>query len=106
MLDLDTGNVVSSGAAAFPCLFVVCAPGVYYHLDPVRKTLSFIVVESFDGYDLDLDGDTNDIILDIFSLTSGGSQLVKLWNGETEARSRRARRCRTISSAASWCSGA
>ena len=78
VLDLDTGRVLSTGVAGFPCVFVVCAPGQHYKFDPVRRTLSFIVVETFDGHDLDLDGDQGDILLNVFNLTSGRGQYIKL----------------------------
>ncbi len=76
--DAATGTVLNTGAAVTPCRLEACDPRVPYRVG--RDTVRFLTLEADQGADLNGDGDTSDLVLQVLNVrqavgTSGGASL-------------------------------
>ncbi|RMF25410.1 MAG: hypothetical protein D6760_01035 [Deltaproteobacteria bacterium] len=73
VFDLATSTLLNSGQTAVPCDMEACDPRAPYRV--LDDTVRFLTLESAQGEDLNGDGDTDDLILQIFNagLAGGGS---------------------------------
>ncbi len=71
--DAATGNVFNTGSAVTPCRLEACDPRVPYRVG--RDTVRFLTLEADQGADLNDDGDTSDLVLQVLNIrqAAGGS---------------------------------
>jgi len=82
--DLASGAVVNTGQTAVPCDQVACDPRTPYRV--LDDTIRFVTLESLQGEDLNGDGDTDDLILQIFNaaMAFNGASSAALAAGRVE----------------------
>ena len=79
VFDLTTSTLLNSGQTAIPCDQEACDPRTPYRV--LDDTVRFLTLESAQGEDLNGDGDTDDVILQIFNAglaSSGAAQTIGL----------------------------
>jgi len=71
--DIASGAIANTGQTAVPCDQLACDPRTPYRV--LNDTVRFVTLESLQGEDLNGDGDTSDLILQIFNaaMAFGGS---------------------------------
>ncbi len=75
VIDLATGQRVSSGQAAVPCSLEACDPRLPYRV--LDDTVKFLTFEPDQGEDLNGNGSTSDLVLQVFNVRlaqEGGTQ--------------------------------
>jgi cysteine-rich repeat protein len=63
--DLAAGELLSSGSSVTPCQLEACDPRTPYQV--AQRTVRFLTLESDEGRDLNDDGDTMDLLVQLFN---------------------------------------
>ncbi len=76
VVDLQTSpaRLVNTGQAAIPCRFVACDPQRPYRVS--QSTVRFLTLEADQGQDLNDDGDQSDLLVQVFNLPTGKTEVV------------------------------
>lgn len=64
--DPEQRTVINSGQAVTPCFLEACDPRVPYRV--LERTVRFLTFEADQGFDLTGDGDTDDLVLQLFNV--------------------------------------
>ncbi|MCC6765882.1 MAG: PD40 domain-containing protein [Deltaproteobacteria bacterium] len=64
--DAATGSIIDTGSAVTPCRLEACDPRVPYRVG--RDTVRFLTLEADQGADLNDDGDTRDLVLQVLNV--------------------------------------
>lgn len=71
VFDLRTDAVLATGQAVTPCRLEACDPRLPYR--PLVDTVRFLTLEADQGADLSDDGDTDDLVLQTFTVAARGT---------------------------------